>query len=109
MTDWMERLRAASEKQRAEQACATLREALREILRQHPDGLTVPQLAKLTGRLEGNVYTLLQKKPEFWIDRWERSGGRGAPRAVWMAPPADCPRLDPKPTRKVRKAPRAAA
>jgi hypothetical protein len=68
---------------------------LRAILRSHPDGLTVRELADMTGRENGNVAKYLGFMPDTYIDRWEGPSKKyhGQYAAVWciVVPPDNCP------------------
>lgn len=67
---------------------------LRSALRMCDDGLTVSQLANLTGLKIGNINRSLKGMPDAYIDRWE-TRQRGRPLiAVWcvVIPPENCPK-----------------
>ena len=72
--------------------------AIREVLRQHPDGLTIQNIAHLTGiKHEASIRNALLAMPDVYIDRWiERRSARGQDVAVWCAVevPPHCPRPD---------------
>ena len=67
-------------------------EALRTILRDQPDGLTVSEAAAAIGAAPNHVRAALQVMPDAYIDRWS-SPKRGPYVAVWcvVTPPANCP------------------
>ena len=71
--------------------------AIRELLRQHPDGLTVAQImASLPQISQVTVATkCLVAMPDAYVDRWA-DPVRGQWQAVWcvVVPPADCPHPD---------------
>jgi hypothetical protein len=68
--------------------------ALRAILRGHPDGLTVQQLAKMLNGNEDSLNRSLGTMPDAYIDRWIRK--RSLYAAVWcvVIVPPNCPRPD---------------
>ena len=68
--------------------------ALRILLRQYPDGLSIAELEAATGYLNGSITTALHSMPDAYIDRWLTRGVQGPPRAVWciVYVPEDCPR-----------------
>jgi hypothetical protein len=72
---------------------------LRELLRSHPDGLTIKQMCAHTGKLEDSTRQSLKSMPDVYIDRWHISGTK--PAAVYIAVPVpdDCPAPDIKPPR----------
>lgn len=65
--------------------------ALRQLLREHADGLTPWQLAESTGLAKSSIIRALQGMPDAYIDRWIALGGQYA--AVWcvVVPPPNCP------------------
>lgn len=72
------------------------RPAIRELLRNNPDGLTTIQIANLVpGLADSNAARqALQKMPDAYMDRWIKTRtGRGQYTAVWcvVVPPAHCP------------------
>lgn len=82
----------------SERALNLRRQALRDALRAHPEGLTIPTLAVFVPRVDDRVlYHDLTVMPDTYIDRWIKNPGRGAHYlAVWCAvvPPPDCPHPD---------------
>lgn len=74
------------------------RAKIREILRENPDGMTVPDLLKLLPPVDSRVVVSdLDVMPDAYIDRWLKSNAKGAPYiAVWcvVVPPPNCPRPD---------------
>ena len=74
-------------------------QAIRDILRNSPEGISTGELAKrLGGCCTNNLRTAIRKMPDAYIDRWE-GPIRGQYEAVWcvVVPPDDCPH----PTREV--------
>ena len=71
-------------------------EALRTTLRMYDDGLTVVQLANLTGLEVDGINRSLKCMPDTYIDRWIYKRGQFA--GVWcvVVPPEDCPRPERK-------------
>ena len=71
---------------------------LRSVLRMCDDGLTVAQLANLTGLDVDGINRSLKCMPDAYIDRWKTSGSNRYLSAVWcvVVPPENCP----KPERK---------
>lgn len=69
---------------------------VRAKLKEAADGLTVNQIAAITGLEASGVRDMLKRMPDTYIDRWEltSTGRGGAPAAVWCVVdvPADCPR-----------------
>lgn len=72
--------------------------AVRELLRENLDGMTIQQIAPVLGQLESNLRHLLKEMPDTYIDRWI-AAPRGQWAAVWccVVPPEDCPEPDGKP------------
>ena len=66
--------------------------ALRALLREHQDGLTVAELVKMMGGIRLSIMASLKCMPDAYIDRWE-GPVRGQYAAVWCAvvPPPNCP------------------
>lgn len=79
----------------SERAMNLRRQALREALRAHPEGLTIPTLMNFVPRVDDRViYHDLTVMPDTYIDRWIRSPRQGGKYlAVWCAvvPPPNCP------------------
>lgn len=68
-------------------------EALRKLLRNQPDGLTVSEAGAAIDATAGHVRAALQAMPDAYIDRWVHKN-QGTPfAAVWcvVTPPANCP------------------
>ena len=67
---------------------------LRSVLRMCDDGLTVAQLANLTGLDVDGINRSLKCMPDAYIDRWETSERRKYLSAVWcvVVPPEHCPK-----------------
>lgn len=76
---------------------------LRELLRAHPDGLTVQQMCSHTGKREGATRRALDGMPDVYRDRWLYNPGV-KPAAVYIAVhvPEDCPPPDTKAKRNAR-------
>lgn len=69
-------------------------EAIRKALNDKPDGLTIPEIAHLTGVKNSAVNGALKSMPDAYIDRWVRRGGEGITyRPVWccVTVPTNCP------------------
>ena len=66
---------------------------LRALLRANPDGLSIAEIAELTGRDNDNVRKTLLSMPDVYRDRWD-GPNRGQYTAVWcvVVPPPDCPK-----------------
>lgn len=72
------------------------RPAIRELLRQHPDGLTTTEIARVVPDLKDSnaARQALLRMPDAYIDRWQsRFAARGQYSAVWcvVVPPPNCP------------------
>ena len=67
-------------------------QALREVLRQYPDGLTTTQVSELVGFSTADTRRSLAAMPDTYVDRWV-PGKRGQYMTVWciVPVPADCP------------------
>ena len=67
-------------------------QALRKLLRKHPDGLTTTQVVDLSGFSGSDVRRSLAAMPDTYVDRWVR-GKRGQYMKVWcvIRVPEDCP------------------
>lgn len=65
---------------------------IRDLLRQHTDGLSPLKIAELTGLHPSNVRTSLRAMPDVYVDRWQ-PGKRGQFEKVWCAVyvPPHCP------------------
>lgn len=68
--------------------------AIRRVLREHPDGLTVKQLEAYTGFDTGSLRQALKIMPDCYIDRWLMCKNQWG--AVWCAVvvPENCPKPD---------------
>ena len=71
---------------------------LRELLREHTDGLTVAQLAGLTALNPDSIAPSLKCMPDAYIDRWFATGRNRYYSAVWcvVVPPENCPKPNQK-------------
>jgi len=69
----------------------------RELLRLHPDGLTVSELSEMAGTRTDATLASLKCMPDAYIDRWQLARGKDA--GVWcvVVPPANCPKPKRKP------------
>jgi hypothetical protein len=69
---------------------------LRDILRQHPDGLTASQIIEILGdnTPSSTIHTSLHNMPDAYIDRWNLQNPRGRYSAIWCVVdvPQNCPR-----------------
>ena len=67
-------------------------QALRQLLRKYPDGLTTTQAAELVGFSTADTRRSLAAMPDTYVDRWV-PGKRGQYMKVWCIvwPPVDCP------------------
>jgi hypothetical protein len=76
--------------------------AVRQLLRDNPDGMDVGTIANNLDREPGNIRKLLHTMPDAYIDRWTRFGGMGRHIAIWcvVVPPENCPSPETKPRRK---------
>ena len=75
----------------------TVTKKVRVTLREVTDGLTLEELAEVSGCTRTNVRKVLKNMPDVYIDRWEPAP-RKQYKAVWcvVVPPTDCPRPDGK-------------
>lgn len=73
---------------------------LRAMLRLYLDGLTIAQLAHVTGLDVDGIARSLKCMPDAYIDRWSADGRRRYYSAVWcvVVPPANCPKPNQKET-----------
>ena len=67
---------------------------VRQLLREHSDGLTMPEIMQMTSASDKGLRTALKNMPDTYIDRWIKSGKNGSYFPVWcvVVPPADCPK-----------------
>ena len=65
---------------------------IRQLLREHPDGLTTKAIAERVGTNEEAARKRLHEMPDTYIDRWD-GPRRGQYAAVWcvVIPPDNCP------------------
>ena len=77
-------------------------QALRKLLRKHPDGLTTTQVVDLSGFSGADVRRSLAAMPDTYVDRWVR-GKRGQYMKVWcvIRVPEDCPHPKDRPFKYV--------
>jgi hypothetical protein len=75
--------------------------AVRQLLRNNPDGVDVGTIANNVDREPSNIRKLLSTMPDAYIDRWVRQNGN-PPMAIWcvVVPPDNCPPPEPKRRRK---------
>ena len=68
--------------------------AIRELLRNNPEGFTVSEMAELIGAPQNSVQRSLKAMPDAYIDRWTSTAHRRYYRAVWcvVVPPENCPK-----------------
>jgi hypothetical protein len=73
----------------------TVTKKVRVTLREITDGLTLEELAEVSGCTRTNIRKVLKNMPDVYIDRWEVAP-RKQYKAVWciVIPPTDCPRPD---------------
>lgn len=66
---------------------------IRTTLRQHPDGLTLTEIAEHSGVPYRAVHRAVPKMPDVYIDRWRAPDGAYPYQAVWcvVEVPDDCP------------------
>ena len=71
---------------------------IREMLREHEDGMTVGWLSEFLSLHADSVRGALVNMPDAYIDRWTKSPKGKTYEAIWcvVVPPENCP----KPTRK---------
>ena len=76
-------------------------QSLRELLKQHPDGLDIGTIANYLDREPASIRKRLKEMPDAYIDRWMRPVGN-PPSAIWcvVVPPTDCPRPELKRKKK---------
>lgn len=69
---------------------------IRELLKQHPNGLKSREIAAITGIEKRSVNKALENVFGVYIARWERSAFRNTLSAVWVVVnvPDNCPRPD---------------
>lgn len=69
--------------------------AIRELLTQHPDGLTSIQITRALGiSKDATTRRCLQAMPDVYVDRWTKErNSRGQFLAIWVRVdvPANCP------------------
>jgi hypothetical protein len=67
--------------------------AIRALLRQNDDGLTVHEIANRIDLRPDVIRRALGNMPDVYIDRWQAPAHREPPQAVWCAvvPPENCP------------------
>ena len=75
--------------------------AIRELLKRHPDGLKSSDIAKFTGIDNRSVNKSLESIFGVYVDRWEKSTYRNTLAAVWAV--VDVPENCPKPENTGRR------
>lgn len=67
--------------------------ALRKLLREYADGLSVPEIAEKIEQHADSIRASLQSMPDAYIDRWQTRRGKYLS-AVWcvVAVPEHCPK-----------------
>jgi len=78
---------------------------IREILKKHPDGLTVNELCSFTGIRDSNILRSLKSMPDVYIDRWSIARQQKREEAVWcvVEVPEHCPRPERKKDARLTK------
>jgi hypothetical protein len=73
---------------------------LRALLREQTDGLTVAQIARVSGLDVDGINRSLKCMPDAYIDRWFATGRNKYYSAVWcvVVPPENCPKPNQKDT-----------
>jgi len=76
---------------------------VRRMLRENADGLSISEILARSGLKSNNVYRILRRMPDAYIDRWVRNNTNHQTSAIWcvVIPPEDCPR--PGPVKKTSK------
>ena len=74
---------------------------IRELLKQHPDGLKSSDISKLTGIDKRVVNKALESVFGVYVDRWENSTRRNTLARIWVV--VDVPENCPKPNNTGRR------
>jgi hypothetical protein len=74
---------------------------IRELLKQHPDGLKSSDISKITGIDQRVVNKALESVFGVYIDRWEKATRRNTLAAIWVV--VDVPENCPKPRNTGRR------
>ena len=74
---------------------------IRDLLKQHPDGLKSSEIATLIGVSARSVNKSLESVFGVYIDRWEKSTHRNTLAAIWVV--VDVPENCPKPENTGRR------
>lgn len=79
--------------------------AIRELLKKHPDGLTINEICSFTGIRDSNILRSLKSMPDVYIDRWHVAKQQKREEAVWVAVevPENCPRPERKKSERPTK------
>jgi len=83
----------------------TTREAIADLLRTEPDGLTAVEIAARLRLTDGQVRTSTRRCLEIYVDRWQTRSTQTGPYVVAVycytdTPQEDCPRPKIKPARQ---------
>jgi hypothetical protein len=72
--------------------------AIRALLREHHDGLSISNIAILLNLKPDTVKNALKMMPDVYIDRWKSTRTSKIVFSVWMAvvPPPHCPKPKPQ-------------
>lgn len=67
---------------------------IRQLLREHHDGLTIAQITEITGGAKNSILFSLKCMPDAYIDRWVTKGTQKYMSSVWcvVVPPKNCPK-----------------
>lgn len=72
--------------------------AVRVLLREHTEGLTVAELSEKTGVHVNSIQRCLKDMPDAYVDRWSTTGYKKCYSAIWcvVVPPENCPKPEPR-------------
>ena len=72
--------------------------AVRALLRETPDGLTITELSEKTGVHVNSIQRCIKDMPDAYIDRWSTTSRKKCYSAIWcvVVPPANCPKPEPR-------------
>lgn len=82
--------------------------AIRDLLALHPDGLSVPEMEKLTGIPNTSINAVCKRSPLIYIDRWRVHRYHNEYLCCWVAVyclvpiPANAPKPNMKPSDYLR-------
>ncbi|MEN9589043.1 MAG: hypothetical protein RLZZ481_829 [Pseudomonadota bacterium] len=77
----------------------TLREQLQQLHAEHPEGLTIPQLMKITGKVNSQLFMVMKRGKGFYVAEWVQPDPKYKHQALWKwsdVPIRDKPRPLPK-------------